>query len=84
VSTFAEQATGSVTVTGREELARYKAMWLAAAYSMHSTREFWKQNAIEYPALGEVAHCVYCISARSAQYGHDFSYVGHTISDHID
>jgi len=68
-----------ITVSGREELTRYNAMRVPAAYS--TLGEFWKQRAIEYPALAEAARRVYCISASSAQSKRDFSSVGHTITD---
>ena len=66
-------------MSGRQELAKYKAMQVPAAYA--TPLEFWKPNAIEYPALAEVARRVYCISASSAQSERDFSSAGHTITD---
>jgi len=72
---FVDQATGPITVSGREELARYKAMRMPAAildplYSSSRT------VAIEYryPELAEASGS----SAGLALSERDFSSVGHT------
>ena len=66
-------------LSGREELARYKALEVPAAYD--SPLVFWREHKREHPVLSEVARRVLCISASSAQSVRDFSCVGHTITD---
>ena len=66
-------------LSGREELARYKALEVPAAYD--SPLVFWREHKREHPVLSEVARRVLCISASSAQSERDFSCVGHTITD---
>jgi len=79
-SSSTDQSTNAVLLSGRDELARYKAMQVPANYDW--ALEFWRQHATEYPVrLSEVARRVYCISASSAQSERDFSPVGHTITD---
>lgn len=69
----------SARLSGREELARYKAMQVPAKHI--TPLEFWKQQATEFPLMSEVARRVLCISASSAQSERDFSSVGRTITD---
>jgi len=63
-------------LSGREELARYKALQVAAKHS--TPLIFWRENAVAFPRLLEVARRVLCISASSAQSERDFSSVGRT------
>ena len=69
----------AVVLSGREELARYKALEVPAAYD--SPLAFWRDHKREYPVLSEVARRVLCISASAAQSERDFLCVGHTITD---
>jgi len=70
----------AVLLSGRDDLARYKAMQVPANYDR--ALEFWRQHATELLVLSEVARRVYCISASCAQSERgDFSSVGHTITD---
>ena len=79
-SSSTDQSTSAVLLSGRDDLARYKAMQVPA--NCDRPLEFWRQHAREYPVrLSEVARRVYCISAISAQSERDFSAVGHTITD---
>jgi len=66
-------------LSGRDELARYKALQVPAKHS--SPLIFWRENASEFPLLSEVARRVLCISASSAQSERNFSPVGRTITD---
>jgi hypothetical protein len=68
-------------LSGREELARYKALKVPAGHS--SSLAFWRESSKDYPLLSEVARRVLwlCISASSAQSERDFSSVGRTITD---
>jgi len=70
---------GSSRLSGREELARYKAMQVPAKHV--TPLDFWKQHAAEFPLMSEVARRVLSISASSAQSERDFSSVGRTITD---
>jgi len=65
-------------LSGREELARYKALQVPAKHS--TPLIFWRENTVEFPLL-PVARRVLCISASSAQSERDFSSVGRTITD---
>jgi len=78
-SSSSHQATGAVVLSGREELARFKALEVPAAYG--SPLVFWREHRRDFPVLSEVARRVLCISASSAQSERDFSCVGHTITD---
>jgi len=79
-SSSTDQSTSAVLLSGRDDLARYKAMQVPANYDR--ALEFWRQHATEFPVLSEVARRVYCISASCAQSERgDFSSVGHTITD---
>lgn len=66
-------------LSGREELARYKALKVPAGHS--PSLAFWRESSKDYPLLSEVARRVLCISASSAQSERDFSSVGRTITD---
>jgi hypothetical protein len=66
-------------LSGREELARYKALHVLAKYG--TPLIFWKENAEQIPLMSEVARCVLCISASSAQSEREFSSVGRAITD---
>ena len=66
-------------LSGREELARYKPLQVPAKHS--TPLIIWRENAVEFPLLSEVARWVLCISASSAQSERDFSSVGRTIID---
>lgn len=66
-------------MSGREELARYKALEMPAAYV--SPLIFWREHRRDFPVLSEVARRVMCISGSSAQSERDFSCVGQTITD---
>ena len=66
-------------LSGREELARYKALKVPAGHS--SLLAFWRESSKDYPLLSEVARRVLCISASSAQSERDYSSVGRTITD---
>jgi len=78
-STAGAQPSGTVPLSGRQELAHYKAMQVPAAYD--GPLDFWRQQRGDYPVLSKVACRVYCISASSAQSERDFSSVGQVISD---
>ena len=67
------------TMSGREELARYKALQVPAA--SNGILNFWKEHAQEYPVMSHVARRLYSISASTAQSERDFSSVGHTVTD---
>ena len=77
-SSSASSATSSVT-SGREELARYKALRVPAKHSTPLC--FWQESAADFPLLSAVARRILCISASSAQSERDFSAVGHTLTD---
>jgi len=64
-------------LSGREELARYKALQVPAKHTVYTTN-LLARNAvdIEFPRLSEVARRVLCISASSTQSEQDFSSVG--------
>ena len=66
-------------LSGREEMARYKALKVPAGHS--SSLVFWRESSKDYPLLSEVARRVLCISASFAQSERDFSSVGRTITD---
>jgi len=69
-------------LSGREELACYKALQVPAKHS--TPLIFRRENAVavEFPGLlSEVARRVLCISASSAQSERNFSSVGRTITD---
>jgi len=59
------ESTNRSRTSGREELARYKAIRVQAKHS--SPLEFWKENGRKCPLLTEVARRIICISASSAQ-----------------
>jgi len=59
-------------LSGREEMARYKALRVPAGHS--SSLVFWRESSKDYPLLSEVARRVLCISASSAQSERDFQF----------
>ena len=69
----------SAELSGRQELARYKALKVPANHS--SPLAFWRENSNDYPLLSQVARRVLVISASSAQSERDFSSVGRIITD---
>jgi hAT family C-terminal dimerisation region len=88
IDMFAELRDGSASdsneststqLSGRGELARYKALRVPAKH--RTPLMFWREYAQEFPLLSEVARRVLCISASSAQSERDCSAVGHTITD---
>jgi len=78
-STAGAQPSGTVPLSGRQELARYKAMQVSSAYG--GPLDFWRQQKGDYQVLSEVAHQVYCIPASSAQSERDFSSLRQVITD---
>jgi len=66
-------------ISGREELARYKALQVPTDTA--GPLEFWRQQASDYPVMLQTARRVLAISASSAQLERDFSSVGHTLTD---
>ena len=67
-------------LSGRQELARYKALKVPANHRA-SPLVFWRENSNDYPLLSQVARRVLVISASSAQSERDFSSVGRIITD---
>jgi len=61
------EPTNHSRASGRDEVARCKAMWVSAEHD--SLLEFWKENSREFPLtplLAKVARHILCISASSA------------------
>jgi hypothetical protein len=71
--------TSTAELSGRAELASYKALRVHANHSSPLT--YWQQCCKDYPLLSQVARRVFCIAASSAQSERDFSSVGRTITD---
>ena len=78
-SSSGNPADNSPQLSGREELARYKALQVPTDTA--GPLEFWRQQASDYPVMSQTARRILAISASSAQSERDFSSVGHTLTD---
>lgn len=77
-SSSGNSADSGPQLSGREELARYKALQVPTETA--GPLEFWRQQA-DYPVMSQTARRVLAISASSAQSERDFSSVGHTLTE---
>jgi len=66
-------------LSGREELARYKALQVLAKHN--TPLIFWREMQLISPTVRSGERRVLCISVSLAQSERDFSSVGRTITD---